>query len=385
MAGARFRLWCTDPVSFIGSKVCDLTCEDDATISRFIDLLALLIGPLEHLCPGWIPDDTFTFTPLSEDPSREIRLHSTITQWTAGDSTQPNGILRIRGDIHGGRTVGSFGRGTINGETSTLVVKQSFLPKKYRYHEFKIFQYIKTRHDSNEHEAMVKEIPNHEDVYNRLPRCLGAIDLPYMMPCRDHPDPAVRDQLSEDDKVVMSALLFQNEPHRPVRESLGLRTITSIAYDASLSLWLVSAYGCHYRDLNLGNILVDIDGRGRVIDFGNALTAGARRHYPEQRSQLARAIADCEDDGRSGNVYFLSTASIIGQDLTRDLKQAYGSLEALEKLGERDEFFGSQLKVAKNQIATLETNIYEHHTHRYTDDLESLLYVLSYQVRTTFF
>lgn len=111
--------------------------------------------------------------------------------------------------------------------------------------------------------------------------------------------------------------------------------------------------------------------RGVLVDFGNAIYAGNRR-----LNGIDDHANACEDDARSANAYFSSLNAHASQRLVDAYRKAKRSLEKSNP-GRRD------YNGLKTALETINEGLLKHETHRYIDDLESLLYCFNFEVRFT--
>ena len=111
--------------------------------------------------------------------------------------------------------------------------------------------------------------------------------------------------------------------------------------------------------------------RGVLVDFGNAVYAGTRRLAA---TSIEAQAAACDDDGRSANAYFMSSNAHQCQQLAEAYQKAKNDLAETDK-AVKD--YARRKGVAKAASKKLKN----HRLHRYIDDLESLIYCMSFEVR----
>lgn len=173
---------------------------------------------------------------------------------------------------------------------------------------------------------------------------------------------------------------------------LSLRNWGQIFLGILECLWFSSSKGIHYRDLNLGNVMWAWmpDGKTVVawlVDWGNA------RHLQQPRILSVMSIADvirlAEDDGRSANPYFRSTACNQASQLSDEyLRQQgeYSSYLELIRNKEANPDVVADLASLKDETAIVQEEMQKtimkarQASHRYVDDLESLIYLMYYVV-----
>jgi hypothetical protein len=174
---------------------------------------------------------------------------------------------------------------------------------------------------------------------------------------------------------VLSILYTHGVPDSLVKDvrNLNPRQLVGILTDLICELHYAACHGVHYRDLNTGNIVLRKTAEGQAgcfIDYGNAVYAGERRRTGGHPLTHKKA---CEDDGRSANNLFICLDSLTAQELAEAVDRCSKYLDEAESPSEKE--------TSKAYLEIAELDLNAHHLHRYTSDLESLLYWFCYEVR----
>lgn len=152
-------------------------------------------------------------------------------------------------------------------------------------------------------------------------------------------------------------------------------------------LWYSASKGIHYRDLNLGNVMWRWlpDGKTVIawlVDRGNARYLQAPRAASSRERTLDEAIKLAEDDGRSANPYFQSLPCAGAITIRDEYLQKASNLRAAREQAEAQgldpetdaDFVWIKEELDKKIEEARQT------THRYIDDLQSLIYLICYVV-----
>jgi hypothetical protein len=152
-------------------------------------------------------------------------------------------------------------------------------------------------------------------------------------------------------------------------------------------LWFSASKGIHYRDLNLGNVMWCRlpDGKTVVawlVDWGNARYLQAPRAASSRERTLDEAINLAEDDGRSANPYFQSLpcagASTIRDEYLQKASNLRAAREQAEAQGLDPETDADCVWIKEELDKKIEEA--RQTSHRYIDDLQSLIYLICYVV-----
>jgi hypothetical protein len=152
-------------------------------------------------------------------------------------------------------------------------------------------------------------------------------------------------------------------------------------------LWFSASKGIHYRDLNLGNVMWRWlpDGKTVIawlVDWGNARYLQAPRAASSRERTLHETIKLAEDDGRSANPYFQSLPCAGARKLRDDymrLASDYSNAEETARTkGIDPRVYKPCIHIQRNIQRKLDEA--RRASHRYIDDLQSLIFLICYVV-----
>jgi hypothetical protein len=312
--------------------------------------------------------------------------------WEKDDSENPIfEYLEIRDGLFGHRTTVITGNARLAEEAQTnaiwqtVVVKGLFLPKGVAYHEYRMLILLEGP-DTPGSDKLDPRKPRPDSispsVIERLPRAVGMfadyIDLPWRnSKVGDNPVDHLGYQslmtvCSVGERLALKKPIGKMDKSKSRPEISGLRGYGQLLKGVFECLWFAASKGIHYRDLNQGNIMWTMkDGQiiGYLIDFGNARYLNQPRQSNLSRGENNTALL-CEDDARSATYYFQSVWSMEAKK-----KEALYQQAVRERGRAKPEF-----RADEDELVTAAWEAVVRATHRYIDDLESALYLISWQV-----
>ena len=254
-----------------------------------------------------------------------------------------------------------------------MIIKSTWLPKQCYTHELDICEVIDKARKACLAKDPASSIPN-------LPIPVGQIvnrisDSETSLDSWETPDGGWQ----------LSTLATFCEVGRHVNE-IPITVSNHIQLHLSLirALWWLAEAGIHYRDLNNGNVLRGKDGDVVLIDFGNS------RYLKRPRGQKGDNTGPLElslDDAHSGTLMFMSRRihALTSEALVYQLKiakletqcEALSAAKPTKFTALRKEL----LEAEKKDLEKLGQQLAERaHQHRYIDDAEANVLLMSQQV-----
>ena len=380
LCGAKLRLWRFDAHTYACTRVIDL--HDEAHVEQLVRLVAFLAS--DEALVRWSPTEHETFGVKNGLDSVEVYT------WLA-----PPVLLLARCDLFGGRTCCWGGQARRSGgEVEDIVIKMAWVPSYLIGHEGAVLRHLEAAEVSN------------------IPRFAGTLDYPSAMRT-DRSNHAVK---LIDDAAISKARCWIPEwsKHGVELDALvlkcpiGLRIVARspraqldvlhMYRDLGAVLARVAEANVHYRDFNLGNVLLapaslrESSGLAvLLIDFGGARIGEQPRGNLPSRDRSA-SVADgghelrlSADDACSANASFISRQSTQAAENVREViewseKVALFEADLPAPSADDYDYKNTDLQLARQTLSEAEAAV-RSSQHRPTDDLESAFWCLLYQVR----
>ena len=285
-------------------------------------------------------------------------------------------------------------------EGDQIVLKGTWQYKELKRHEERVLRRLHGDERPGREDLGGLYVEDHIDrnVLRHLPQALGLVDEDPFADWITHentlhslsqdPDHAEKTRLHFS-VLAVACPLGQRLPAVAKHSSIGLRQYAQILLGGIQTDWLSASKGIHYRDNNPGNLMwkqltTFSDGRsvpdvvGYLVDFGNARILEQARLTFDWMRNTALALSLCADDGRSANPLFQSISSMKAGKIRHDCEQAIakrltaGTPGSAKRMAEQETLWASDMAEWETQALQLK--------HRYLDDVESLLYLVSYDV-----
>jgi hypothetical protein len=378
--GTILRLWVVTPNRLYSSRAYDFALDTD--LPDIIRIIALLSGPIDILLPQF---DLLSQTAL------QVRV-----VLPAGDSdVMTIGIEDIKVIENRGCL---FGRGAL---ICSARPKDPFPLRRLRLlqdKEILIIKVVWTLEELVDHEldVMVRlhAGPLPDDIL--LPRPIGkgvgddsgrnleAWTTDIVPPSLDQHRALV------DAPLHLCCMVMACQPAKRLSGIVPPLRMMRIHRGLFKSLYYMATKGVHYRDLNLGNILVleaDMD-RCLVIDFDGSRILNLNRGR-RSGSRVTDLLDISIDDSRSANAYFMSISVMeLHEPLIKRRKLLVEIAEEQESIeqykAKKGDLFWQHKKEERlasldEQLCNLEKFI-QASAHRYIDDCESAVYNQVFQV-----
>lgn len=285
-------------------------------------------------------------------------------------------------------------------EGDQIVLKGTWQYEELKRHEERVLQRLHGDERPGREGLGGLHVEDHIDsnVLRHLPRALGLVDEDRFADWITHEN--TLHSLSQDpDHLEKTRLHFavlavtcplgQRLPAVAKGSPIGLRQYAQILLGGIQTDWLSASKGIHYRDNNPGNLMwkqltTFSDGRsvpdvvGYLVDFGNARILEQARLTSDWMRNTSLALSLCADDGRSANPLFQSISCMKAEKVRRGCEQAIvkrltaGTPGSAKRKAEQETLWASHIAEWETQALQLK--------HRYLDDVESLLYLVSYDV-----
>lgn len=285
-------------------------------------------------------------------------------------------------------------------EWDRIVLKATWQYKELKRHEERVLRRLHGDDRPGRGDLGGLHVEDHIDsnVLRHLPRALGLVDEDRFADWITHENTlhSLSQDSDHEDKtrlhfsiMAVACPLGQRLPAVAKNSPIGLRQYAQILLGGIQTDWLTASKGIHYRDSNPGNLMwkqlaTFSDGRsvpdvvGYLVDFGNARILEEARLTSDWMRNTALALSLCADDGRSANPLFQSSSSMKAEKIRRDCEQAIakrltaGTPGSVKRMAEQETLWASHMAEWETQALQLK--------HRYLDDVESLLYLVSYDV-----
>ncbi|KAH8083602.1 hypothetical protein HD553DRAFT_335712 [Filobasidium floriforme] len=285
-------------------------------------------------------------------------------------------------------------------EGDRVVLKATWQYKELKRHEERVLRRLHGDERPGREDLGGLHVEDHIDsnVLRHLPRALGLVDEDRFADWITHentlhslsPDPDHAEKTRLHFSVLAVACpLGQRLPAAAKDSSIGLRQYAQILLGGIQSDWFSASKGIHYRDNNPGNLMwkqlaTVSDGRsvpdvvGFLVDFGNARILEQARLTFDWMRNTALALSLCADDGRSANPLFQSISSMKAEKIRRDCEEAIAE-RSRAGTTDNDDVEAREQSAWASDLADWETQALQL-KHRYLDDVESLLYLVSYDI-----
>lgn len=394
--GTRLRFWTVGPRGYSSSRLINL--EIPSHYDLLIEWIVFCIGLPDRVLPRWEPSSPMKMTRTSGEGKGELQSSEDL-QWRPKPSSNGgsvgNGLLDARLEPIGNRTAVWAGELVPDKAVPIpVIIKACWLIQGLAAVEYNVLDYLERPTRSKAfprptepvyRKKWVKAIPDREFIRGNIPKLYGKVKFTsdeerLLGPSVNASVPPIEAR-PEPFPVILSIIIMKGRPAIVLSSisRLTTRQLIRIFIDVVKILQYVSCHGVHYRDLNLGNIMVvptytssnELIYRGVLVDFGNAVYAGTRRLAA---TSIEAQAAACDDDGRSANAYFMSSNAHQCQQLAEAYQKAKNDLAETDK-AVKD--YARRKGVAKAASKKLKN----HRLHRYIDDLESLIYCMSFEVR----
>lgn len=366
--GTRLRFWAVGPRGYSSSRLINL--EIWSHYDLFVEWIVFCVGLPDRVLPRWEPSHQMKISRPLLHPSDPWTSKDVI--WTPVAGAGKNGLLEARVEPIGTRTAVWAGQLASTGAVpKAVVMKASWLTPDIVKHEYKILHKLQYPASSEAFPGLLdrrfdpEEMPGWDYVRENLPKPYGQVAFATETRHVEHPSVNASAPLSETKDVILSVLVMEGEAAIDLEEieELTMCQLIRIFIDVVIILEYLSYHGFHYRDLNLGNIMVkkivaasgEVSYRGVLVDFGNTIFAGQRHLVAESVESYAAA---CKDDGRSANPYFMCLNSHRSRVLadsytaaTIELAQSAGRFARMARLtGERKDYWRGGVGPGSAQI-----------------------------------
>jgi hypothetical protein len=371
--GERIRYWICTPDNYSSSQLINLsnpTHDED-----FVKMIAYLGEPIEQVLPSWRPGPEVRVS----KPDRNEAAKA--LDWR----DRGPGLLYNRLDLTFSRS--SIFIGTVGPEQTPVVAKAAWLDPSLAKHEYMILRVLQGEQpldcfpgakgsDGSQTLGTLRHLPYVAQIKSRITKPFGHWVVPssgddqfLYMPSQPE------DECDIKTPKVLSVLYTEGLPDLLVKDekNLSLKRLVGLLNDLIGELHYAACHGVHYRDINTGNVVLRDTTHGKkgcFIDYGNAVYAGERRRADETLLSHKKA---CEEDDRSADPLFICLDSLKAQELSKKVDRRQTNLDSAEGPDEREE--------ARLLLEAAQKDLNQHALHRYTSDLESLLYWFCYEVR----
>lgn len=288
-----------------------------------------------------------------------------------------------------------------------IVIKTSWQLSRHRTHEHDVYKHMAmTEKQLVEEEGFVRD----KDV--AIPELVGTLCEDYQagdnLACiGDAPlnrwttrevriNPMSNDLEAGVEKAHFTILITKCRKAKPINHFI-LREFQMIEVYRRLvkNLEHVGLLGIHYRDLNIGNILCNLEDGFLCLlaDFDFARIETKRRGEPREEHGDGELLDTSLDDCVSGNLHFMSQHVQKSRERNAALTRLRRAKHAIEAAAERnvqqasveDRLFWENeritlLEAKQGEIDGLQNEIAAHY-HKFVDDLESMIYTLLWLVR----
>jgi hypothetical protein len=285
-------------------------------------------------------------------------------------------------------------------EGDRIVLKATWQYKELKRHEERVLRRLHGDERPGREDLGGLHVEDHIDrnVLRHLPRSLGLVDEDRFADWITHentlhslsqdPDHAEKTRLHFS-ILAVTCPLGQRLPAVAKDSPIGLRQYAQILLGGIQTDWLSASKGIHYRDNNPGNLMwkqlaTFSNGRsvpdvvGYLVDFRNARILEQTRLTFDWMRNTSLALSLCADDGRSANPLFQSISCMKAEKIRRGYDEAIARRSRTDTRGNTDVEAREQSAWASD-LANWYTQALQL-KHRYLDDVESLLYLVSYDV-----
>jgi len=411
-----------DSLSCSTTRLCDLGNPEHA--EDIVAMIAFLIGPLHAVLSTYeIPTGEFA---VESGEGKEKTLSK--YKWVSDSEGVKWKILERRHDLHGRRTVAIHGKARKvekGAPTESLVIKFTWLPRYLAHYEQLILRKLaRAAKEAEEPEnnpklaEAMKAVP--EEIIEYRPRSIGMLAdcerTTRESPVRGSINDGLAHSSSElPSQLVLSGMCTVNPVGMRIStlSSLSWKQRLQILSGAFASLWVAACSDVHYRDVNIGNVLYALldeqsgEVIGYLIDYGNARVLNQRRlatrfdgatleqireYFPDSVATRIHAKTDDGtedfrlqvDDALSTNRYFISThlaEVLMKQDIWEGLLVDKRLKDRAYELDPESDEARENAHQAKVLLDEETQELWNLRNHRYTDDMESLVFGHIYQVR----
>lgn len=379
------RLWVADPKLYGTSTTFDFS--EPKHYCDIVKVMGLLRQQHVRMDHAWQPAVGMTLSIVDGNRRKQLRIVSEPT------------YIGLRCDLFGRRTCVWSVWGIIDGaaNSANFVVKTGWLLPRLQEHELDVIRCLYRSTVIQDFTLLLPQVVGQVlsstgDLYdesNHEPKTnISKWQTRSLPPVSD----ATANTTADEDRFLKLSVLVVQYPRvgQILSTSTTVADLIRIYRNILKTLKHCALEGIHYRDLNLGNILQDVNdpGSGFLIDYGGA------RVLNHRRGQVQREMNPTEsslDDFRSANSYFVSSRVQAIEAAKAERERIVGELEEHRQNFQRLSHLNlNQATYPKEQMAIEKqlrdtTAALDSMSHRYIDDFESAMYTFLFHVRNLFY